>query len=170
VKTDHLIFNPGSTVRFGSNSFVNVPVILQVDDKPIIEVVTAAVTLRTTQFEIYDPNGIYVAKVVGPRLFLTNEGAKSGLKLHHPSLMTVCTLGTNTLFEIRRQEAGAIAIAAELYTSTGSFIKSSEAAPLTAFSKDGIEIGRSQFVGCHFENLGKAFWIKSDGSMQIACP
>ena len=56
--------------------------------------------------------------------------------------MTVCRLGKLTLFEIRRSEAAAIALTAELFTPTGRFVKS-QPDKAAMFSKASKILGTS---------------------------
>jgi hypothetical protein len=76
---DNLIFHELPTVEFATNYFHKVPVILQYDDQPLIEVVQHQQAGFTTQFSIYDKDGIYLAKVVGSNLHATKDGKKAGL-------------------------------------------------------------------------------------------
>ncbi len=124
------IYYEKPTVGFAGSTFFNIPIILKIDDYPLIQVVDAEQNSipagYTVEFEIYNSDGIYLAKAKGSRLFLTSEGEKVNLKLRYPSLMTVCELDGRTLFEMRRQEAAALNTRAELYTPNGSFIKGND--------------------------------------------
>jgi len=131
--SDPLIFSQSPTVTFATNTFLRVPVILQQDASPLIEVVQTKQAGFTTKFHIYHPDGTDLAVVVGSRLILRPDGQKAGLKMHHPAGKTVCELDGQTLFEIRRTEAAALSTAAELYTPTGVLIRAAAGIPLAAF-------------------------------------
>ncbi len=124
------IYHEKPTVRFATNTFINVPIILRVDDKPLIKIADLMEKNipagYTTEFEIYNKDGVYIAKVKGSRVFLTPDGEKSNLKLRNPNRMTVCELDGKTLFEMIREEAAALKTQAELYTPNGSFIKGND--------------------------------------------
>jgi hypothetical protein len=169
METDHLYFNDGTAVRFGGNTFIDVPIILQVDEVPIIETVREQHLSRTTSFSIFDPDGTYLAKAVGPRLFLTEEGRKAGLKLRHPDKMTVCELGNRTLFEVKRPEAAAIALTAELYTPQGIFVKANAAVPFGTFSNNNTQIGGCIFSENVVQGIRIGYLLKSDGSLRFGC-
>src|SRR5688572_29776749 len=140
-----LIFNPTDAVEFAGNTFINVPIILLFDDTPMVEMVVHEDVKRTTRFSIYNNDGVYLAKVVGPQLYLTADGEKAGLEVRHPDKMTVCTLGKQTLFEISRPTAAAIAISAELFTPTGGFIKAAANVPSEFYSRAAQRIARSAY-------------------------
>jgi hypothetical protein len=122
-EAEQLVFSNSPTVEFASNLFTGVPVILQADDAPLIEMVKEEKAGFTTQISIYHKDGTHLAKVKGSQLYLTPDGEKAGLKLRHPGLLTVCELENETLFELRRDHAAALKLTAELYTPTGGFIK-----------------------------------------------
>jgi hypothetical protein len=135
-----LVFSKSTSITFALNTFINVPVILQYEDTPLIEVIKYAKTTFTTRFPIYNQDGIYIAKVVGSRLFPTEEGKISGLTLRYPRNMTVCELNGKTLFEIKRNGPTALSLSAELFTKDGAFIRT----PVDLFpqllSRNGEEI------------------------------
>ena len=101
--TSNLIFFEGPEVEYASNRFKDVPVILQYGDTPLIEVVQLEGAGFTTKFSIYNRDSIYLAKVRGARLFLTDEGEKANLALRHPDLRTICELDGKTIFELSRK-------------------------------------------------------------------
>jgi hypothetical protein len=161
-----LTFSPTTAIEFAGNTFIDVPVILQFDNTPIVETIKEQTVQRTTQISIYNSDGIYVAKIVGPRLFLTADGKKSDLVLEHPPLMTVCRLGTQTLFEIRRPEAAAIAITAELFTPTGCFVRSQANKAASLFSSASKLLGTS-IAGNTFKGGRVGIQFSSGGGIKI---
>lgn len=167
---DTLVFQTHPHVTFGGNLFVDVPVILQFEDTPLIEVIKEQEVGFTTQIPIYHEDGTYLAKVVGSRLFLTPDGQKAGVTLSHPDKMTVCSLGSKTLFEIRREQAAAIKAAAELFTPTGHFVRFAAQAPqLLDAQGGGIQIRGVTFQGNTFQGCRIGFWMKADGSLAAGC-
>ncbi len=169
MSSDHLLYNHGTVVRYGGNNFIDVPVILQVGDTPIVETIKKSELTRTTQFSIFNSDGVYLAKIVGPRLFLTSDGETSNLKLRHPDKITVCELDGKTLFEVRREAAAAIAITAELYSPSGIFVRSTATLPFGSFSRDGTEIGNVMFSNNTLKGCRIAYWIKTNGDLEFGC-
>ena len=156
---NNLIFQQSPSVEYGGNYFLNVPIILQYDDTPLLEVIKIQQAGYTTQFRIYNRDGIYIAKVEGSRLHLTKNGNKSNIKLRHPDHMTVCELDGKTLFEIRRKDAAALKTEAELFTPDGCFLKSnSNGLPdeIIRVDKSLIQIDRKSVVeGKIFDDGGR---------------
>ena len=118
-----LTFSQSPTIHYAGNVFINVPIILQYDKTPLIEVFQEITAGFTSQFCIYNKDGVYIAKVTGSRLDRTPEGKTANIKLRHPDLMTVCELDGKTLFEIRREGPAALHTKAELFAPDGRFIK-----------------------------------------------
>lgn len=169
---DPLIFTETPIVTFASNTFLRVPVILQVDGSPLIEVVQTENAGYTTKFHIYHPDGSDLAVVVGSRLFCLPAGKKAGLRLHYPAGKTICELEGQTLFEIRRLEAAALSTEAELYSPCGRFIKAPTGIPLGAFDGRSREalldfgpsiIVRNSIVKCQ---VGASFSILGRSGLQ----
>lgn len=144
--TDNLVFIQSPNVTMATNTFINVPTILQYEDIPLVEVVREAEAGFTTRIPIYHPDGTYLAKVVGSRLFTTIDGKKTGLTLKFPKNKTVCELGGKTLFEIQRHGAAALRLAAELYAPDGVFVKCASSVTPKLFMDNGeipLKIGGS---------------------------
>ncbi len=120
---EDLMFVQSPKVRFATNTFIDVPIILQYEKTPLIEVVKLEKAGYTTQIPIYGQDGTYLAKVVGSRLLTTSSGEKAGLTLRYPKNMTVCELNGKIVFEIHRTDAAALNTWAELYTPDGAFVK-----------------------------------------------
>ena len=175
TKSDRLVFNESPVVEFASNTFLNVPVILQYDDQPLIEVVKAVEAGYTTQFSIYSKDGVYLAKAKGSELYCTPEGKKANLKIRHLQGVTVCELNKSTLFLIRRTEASWLKTEAELYAPEGTFIKSSDSGfegqvmgdGTVVAMGDGLKVGNTMMIGSRFSNLSIGVLLKSDGSVSV---
>ena len=173
--TDSLLFQESPVVEYASNIFINVPVILQYDDTPLIEVVNVVEAGYTTQFSIYNRDGVYIAKVKGSRLFTTDEGKKSNLQLRYPEGATVCCLDGHTLFEIRRKEAAALKTEAELYSPDGRFIRSNSSGfpeALVTASGDSLRIGGFVMMNSTIKCREVGIRIQRNGSIGIGrgCP
>lgn len=167
---DSLIFFESPEVEYAGNFFKDVPVILEYDDTPLIEVVQEEAVGFTTQFKIFNRDGIYIAKVKGSQLYLTEEGNKSNLCLRHPQNMTVCELDGQTLFEVRRKDAAALRTHAELFTPDGRFMKANDrGAPSVLILRDGssLRVGGLFVVGCHFQGCRVGMHVTSAGTARL---
>ena len=164
------IFSETTSVECATNMFVNVPIILQYEDTPLIEVVQAETVGRTTEFRIYYSDGTYLAKLKGARLFPTPQGEKAGLAVKQPQDMTVCEMNGKPIIELKRIGAAAIATQAELYTPYGAFVKSRNSeSPIEFFAGPGeplrvgaVSILHSAFTGCDIGVL-----VKANGSVSV---
>ena len=149
--SDHLIFSDHPDVLIASNTFKNVPVVLQYDTIPLIRVVRDADATYTPEISIYHPDGTYLAKAKGSQLYLTEPGKKVGLTLRHLPGMTVCELDGRTLFELRRQKAAAFKATAELYTSDGAFLQVSDH-DIAGYVIDQMSHDHLQIHGLHLSD------------------
>jgi len=161
---DKLIFFESPEVEFAGCFFVDVPIILEYDDTPLIEVIQEQEAGYTTQFQVFNKDGIYIAKVKGSQIYLTEDGSKSNLKLSHPQGMTVCELDGQTIFEVRRKDAAALKTQAELFTPDGRFLKANDQGiPTSLISTDGtaLRIGTNIISGCRFQKCRVGIHISS---------
>jgi len=166
-----LIYQTPPTVTFATNKFINVPIILQYDDTPLISVVKEQTLGFTTEIPIYHPDGTYLAKVNGTRIFATEDGKKAGLEMEYPQNMTVCKMNGQTLFEIFHESGDSFRTTAELYTPTGSFVKYHDA-PIPEVIKssgEALQIGGMIMSHNTFSGYRIGVWLKSDGSCAIGC-
>jgi len=166
---EKLIYQTAPAVTLATNTFINVPIILQFDDTPLISIVKKQSLGFTTEIPIYHPDGTYLAKVNGTRIYPTKEGEKAGIVMEYPAHMTVCKMGTKTLFEIYHEAGDAFRTHAELYTPNGFFVKTSDAPMPQVVSKTGEALQIGGIVMSHniFANLRIGIWLKSDGSCSI---
>lgn len=168
---DKLIYQTVPKVTFATNQFINVPIILQYDDIPLISIIKLQNLGYTTEIPIYHSDGTYLAKVNGTRIYATKEGEKAGLEMRYPQGMTVCEMNGKTLFEIFHGVGDSFRATAELYAPKGYFIKSHDA-PMPEVIKSngetlqigGIHMSNNTFSGCRI-----GIWLKSNGSCAIGC-
>lgn len=165
---DQLIYQTSPVVTFATNRFVNVPIILQYDDTPLISVVKEQALGYTSEIPVYHADGTYLAKVRGTRIFATEDGKKAGLELNHPKGMTVCKLDGRTVFEIYHESGDAFRTHAELYTPNGFFVKSANTPP-TIIAKDGqpLQVGGVTMIGNMFSGCRIGVWLRSDGRCSV---
>ncbi len=165
-----LLFFQSPRVTMATNTFVNVPVILQYEELPLVEVIKVEPAGFTTQIPIYHPDGTYLAKAVGSRLYTTKDGQKAGLTLKYPKNMTVCELNGQVLFEILRLGSAALRAKAELFTPDGAFVKCTDKLMPRLFfgeKEKALEIGGVAMIGNTFTNSRIGIWVRKDGSLSI---
>jgi hypothetical protein len=162
-----LVFQHAPVIEIASNRFINVPVILQYDQTPLIEVVHEVAAGYKIQIPIFHQDGTYLAKVVGSRIFPTPEGTKAGVRLRHPDKRTICEIDGRTVFELSRSEAAALHTQAELFTNDGSFIKCSslEIAGYVMPSNTPLRMAGFVMMDCAFENLPIGILIRKNGEV-----
>lgn len=165
-----LIFLEHPIVRFATHTFINVPVLLQYEDTPLVEVVQQMSKDYTTQISIFHPDGTQLAVAKGARLHLTDAGRKAQLRLRHPDRKTVCELDGKTLFEIDRTEAAAVALTAELFTPDGRFVRLNDTPNVGLFkvTSQGIDLANgSRIAGGIFRGCKIGIRLRSHGGLEI---
>jgi hypothetical protein len=145
-----LIYHSSPEVTFASNTFINVPIILQFDETPLVSVVREQNLGYTTEIPIYHSDGTYLAKVRGTRVYSTEQGRAASV-------------------QIRQQPGDAFRISAELYTPSGYFVKVSDGPQPQVFNASGgaLQVRGIVMIGNVFENLRIGVWIRRDGSVAI---
>lgn len=166
-----LIYQTTPTVTFSTNTFINVPTILQFDDTPLISIVKEENLGFTSEIPIFHADGTYLAKVRGTRVSPTEAGKKAGIVMRSLPNLTACELDGRTLFEIAHQQGDAFRAQAELYAPNGYFIKSTQADLPSLLKSDGtaLNIGGMRMTNCSFSGMRIGIWLKSDGSIGIGC-
>lgn len=167
----NLIYRTSPQVNLATNVFINVPVVLQFDDTPLISVVKEQSLGYTTQVPIYHADGTYLAKVNGTRVFATEAGKKAGVVIRDLPNVTVCEVAGRTVFEVFHQAGDAFRVQAELITPSGFFVKVAEVPMPTVLKSDGqsLQIGGMSMSECVFKGVRIGVWLKSDGSVAIGC-
>lgn len=168
---EKLIYQNAPKVTLATNQFVNVPIILQFDDTPLIQIIKEEALGFTTEIPIYHPDGAYLAKIKGTRVYPTEDGKKVGIEMRHPKDMTVCEMEGKTLFEIYHESGDAFRTHAELYTPNGFFVKSTDKPLPELISTDGsiLKVGGISMSRCVISGMRIGIWLKSDGSCAIGC-
>jgi hypothetical protein len=166
---EELVYQSTPTVRFASNTFINVPTILQFDDTPLISVVRGESLGFTTEIPIYHSDGTYLAKVRGTRVYPTKEGEKAGVEVRRLPLLWVCTIGGRTAFEIHQEPGDAFRAHAELHTPNGYFVKvaGEPTAELYRASGEALAVGSITMTGNVFQNLRIGVLLRSNGSIMV---
>jgi hypothetical protein len=168
VCMESLIYQSSPTVTFATNTFFNVPVILQYEDTPLISVVHEQQLGYTTEIPIYHSDGTYLAKVRGTRIFPTDDGAKSGLVMRPLAHTTVCELNGRTVFEIEHATGDSFKTRAELYTPDGHFLKCTDSIPqITDGAGKPLQIRGVTMTRNRFANVRIGVKIFKDGRIAI---
>jgi hypothetical protein len=162
----HLIFNETPQVEFGTNTFIDVPVILQYEDEPLIEVFQRVEAGYSTRFRVFNNSGDLLAAVEGPQLYPTEAGRRAGIELRHEHLRTLCTLDGKELFDIVRVGAAGLKTAAELYAPDGRFIVAREGVEVLD-SPGGLRVGGATLLRNVFQGISIGVLVRSDGSVGI---
>lgn len=165
-----LTYQTHPRVTLATNQFVNVPIILQFDDTPLISIVKKEQLGFTTEIPIYHADGTYLAKVRGTRIYPTEDGKKAGLEMRSLENITVCEMNGQTLFEIFHESGDAFRMHAELYAPNGWFVKSHDAPIPDVISASGemLQIGGIRMSDTVISGCRIGIWLKSDGSCGIA--
>lgn len=167
----NLIYQTSPAVNLATNVFINVPVVLQFDDTPLISVVKEQSLGYTTEIPIFHADGTYLAKVNGTRVYATDAGKKAGVVMRDLPSITVCEVAGKTIFEVFHEKGDAFRIHAELVTPSGYFVKVAEAPEPTVLKSDGqsLQIGSLSMRGNVFHGCRIGVWLKSDGSCALGC-
>lgn len=166
---DKLVYQKEPVVVLATNTFVNVPVVLQFDDTPLISVVREENLGFTTEIPIYHEDGTYLAKVRGTRIYATEDGKKAGVEIRQFSDTWACEINNRTAFEIKHETGDAFRTQAELFTPEGYFVKSSESPTpeLLDASGNALQVGGITMSGNLFQGGRIGVWIRSDGSVSL---
>jgi uncharacterized protein YchJ len=167
-----LIYQNSPSILFATNTFTNVPIILQYDNTPLLQVVKEVQAGFTTKFSIYHSDGTYLAKAVGSRLFKTPDGEKVSIILRQEDKLTVCELDGRTLFEMRRTDAASLKTQAELYAPNGAFLKATDHALTGQITQQNanaapLQIGGLTMEGCTINGSTIGIKVNSNGTVEV---
>ena len=164
-----LIYHSTPAVTFGGNTFVNVPTILQFDDTPLVTVVREESLAFSTEIPIYHPDGTYLARVRGNRVWPTEQGRKAGIVVKQLPQLWVCTVDGRTAFEIHQQPGDAFRAQAELYAPGGYLVRVWDQSSPALFDASGgaIQVHGVTMIDNHFSGLRIGVWIRSDGTTAV---
>lgn len=166
-----ITFQSHPDVIIGSNTFRNVPTILQYEDTPLLEVGKFEPVGYTTRFAVFDDSGVKIAVVEGGKITVTPEGAKARITCRHEPDLTVCELEGKPILELRRRGTQALNAAAELYAPEGVLIKAN-VAEASAILQSGRPLlpGAQYMSNSTFCDGGIAFHVRRDGiAIGVGC-
>ena len=170
-----LIFTESSSIRFATNTFVNVPTILQYESTPLIEAMREANVGFSMNVSIYHSDGTYLANAKGPRLYPTEAGKKASIKVRELPDRKICELEGRTIFELRKTQPG-WEVESELFTPDGVFIRtgpewlpelSKNGQPLSVLlkSEQPFQAGKAVIQGIGFRNWRIGILLKKNGDL-----
>ena len=164
-----LRFEQLPTIVVATNTFINIPIIIQYEDTPMLKLVKAADASYTTVIPIYNSDGIKLAVAIGTQLYPTQAGQRAKVTLRREANRTICFIGNTLAFELERENPAAMKMRAELFTNDGSFLKwdADDISGYVLNKSDTIRIARCIFRGCTFGNHRIAFHVKKDGSIAM---
>ena len=169
MDTDKLLFINWPKVTMGSNTFIEVPIILKYDNLNMIEIIKEAGFGYTTQIPIFDAEGTYLATAKGSSLITTEEPAIGDLTLDHTGDITTCTLDGKMLFEITRSDGDEFLIKADLFTPEGYSIKYISDETPELFDKQGSEVRLGGILKDEsvIEGCDVGFWLTQNGTCRF---
>ena len=169
MNSDKLLFPNWPKVSMGSNTFIEVPIILKYDNLNLIEIINEPGFGYTMQIPIFDAEGTYLATAKGSNLITTDESDIKDLKLNHDQDSTTCTLDGKTLFTITRSDDDAFTIKAELFTPEGYCVKYISDETPELFDKQGYEVRLGGILKDEsvIEGCDVGFWLTQNGTCRF---
>ena len=165
---EQLLYVPEPKVVFATNTFIDVPVILEAFGEPLIQMGQVQGAGFTTQFDLFWNDGEKLAVVKGSRVFATEAGKKLGLKMEHRDKVTVCRCESSVFFELRRTDAAALKTEAELFAPNGAFVSAAGGIDVVLSSGQPLQIGG--ILMSHNTIAGSRVGIRVDDSgISIGC-
>lgn len=164
-----LYFQSSPIVTVATNIFINVPIILQYDDTPLMEVIKEQGIGFTTQIPIYHSDGTYLAKVKGNRVYPTIEGKNVNIEIRDEPGKFICSLENKVILELSHGVDNEFKAEAELYAPDGYFIKCSDSPEPELFDLKGnaIKFCGITIKGSTFRNMPIGIKLCKSGLAQI---
>ena len=164
-----LTFQSSPKIIVATNTFINVPTILKYENTPLIEVIKEQEIGFTTQIPIYHPDGTYLAKVKGNRVYPTEAGKKANIEIRDTYGKFICSLEKKVMFELSHGVGDAFKADAELYAPDGCFIKCSDSPTPELFDVKGnaIKAGGITMMGNVVKDYSVGIWLRKDGAFTI---
>lgn len=169
MNTDILLFDTWPKVSMGSNTFIDIPVILKYDQLNLIEIIKDPEHGYFPQIVIFDSEGNYLATAKGSHLIRNEESTMVDLKLDQADDTTICTLDGKTLFKIIKTGSDAFKIKAELFTPEGYCVKYISDETPELFDKQGYEVRLGGMLKDEsvIEGCDVGFWLTQNGTCRF---
>lgn len=158
-------------IIIATNIFINVPVILQYEDTPLIEVIEVKKKHEiafTTQISIFHSDGVKLAKVKGNRVYPTEAGKKVNIKIKETPAKCIVSLENKTIIELSHGKGNEFKAEAELYVPDRYLVKCSDSPVPELFNINGNAITIDGIITQRsiFKNIPIGIWIGKN-SIQI---
>lgn len=147
---ENLIYSSKPAITIATNTFINIPVILRIDDINIIEMVEDVQLGFTTSMNIFNSDGVNIAKVKGTRIYPTDAGKDHGLQIDKLHDTWVGKLDGSIIFENKVENGELFKLQAELYSPTGYLFKATNVDGVL-LNQNGIQIGGISMRGNVFD-------------------
>jgi hypothetical protein len=165
--TDELIFKESPTIEFATNTFINVPVILQYEDTPLITVERNITLEYGIKIPIYDSDGTKLATAKNSRVYV-DKNIKEKITIDKRPRIWVCKMNGHEIFEIRQKEGDLFRIMAELYAPDGRFVKYSNFQHIASESMSNlIDLASRAACSCSISDVEVGLLVKRDGNVII---
>jgi len=166
-----LIYQSAPIVTLATNTFINVPIVFQYEETPLIEVIREQNLGFMSSIPIYHQDGTYLAKVNGTRIYPTEKGKLAGITIEKHSDVTVCMLGGKVAFEVHHHGGDSFKLLAELFAPDGYFvrIRDNPLPSLIDVNGNTLSVRGVSMTNCTFKNLRIGIWLKKDGSCRLGC-
>jgi hypothetical protein len=137
---ESLIFQEHPDVIIASNTFRNIPIIIQYNDTPILSVDNTVGVGYMAKYPVYLSDGTQIAVVKGSSIHYVKEKTPRVDLVQEPQL-TVCKVDGKPILELRRTAPQAFKAWGELYAPEGVIIKALDS--LSGFLNNGsaLQIG-----------------------------
>ncbi|MGD0387471.1 MAG: hypothetical protein ABSC42_00840 [Tepidisphaeraceae bacterium] len=145
-----IIYQEHPVVTIATNHFVAVPIIIQFEQTPLLEVGKFEPAGYTTRFPVYHSDGTRLAIVNGCRIHPTDDGKKADIKVRQQPELSVFELEGKPILELRRDGPAALKGWAELWAPEGVLVKAHDSgvSGLLRTGADALMIGNSVFHNC----------------------
>ena len=155
-------------IIYATNTFINVPIIFQYHDTPLIELTKVPTVGFTHKVNIFNQDGVKIAVAKGSKFYFTPEGEKSNLTKRHFPDHWVAELNGKPIFELKRT-AKAWEVDSELYAPDGTFLVARHGMAPQYFNNAGgpLKLKGLTMSGSVVEGYRVGVWLKSDGSISI---
>lgn len=168
---ESLTFTKHPIVTLATNEFVNVPIILQFEDTPLISIIREEKLGYSSEIPIFHSDGTKLAKVRGTRVYPTEEGKNAGVAIDKHADRWVCSMQAQILFEIKQGSGDAFKMHAELYSPNGYLVKVTDSPSPVILDSGGasLKVGGVIMSQCKFSGVRIGVLVKRDGSVAIGC-
>ncbi len=163
---------PSVVVKFASNTLINVPVILQFEDTPLLEVVRSIHGQPDDKIALFASDGGKLGYMQGERLFLTSDGEKVGAKIDHKADAKVLRIDGKERYVLRKPRPFEMHPKFELYTPTGILV-AGEPDMIPGLTSPGssepLSLQGAIFEGNTLSGCQIGFWFDRQGSIAFGC-